>query len=73
MTPHVHSLVDVTLVQIWLSRNEWARLDPWSSEQISMLNSRLAAGGMIDEYLEMRLIMQVRVWMKKTKVDRHSR
>jgi LuxR family maltose regulon positive regulatory protein len=64
--------VDVTLVQIWLCHNDWARLDPWSSEQISMLNTRLAAGSMIDEYLEMRLIMLVRVWMNKTKVDHHS-
>jgi LuxR family transcriptional regulator, maltose regulon positive regulatory protein len=68
MTPHVHSLVDVTLAQIWLYRDEWAKLDPWSSDQFSTLNARLATGSTIDEYLEMRLIMLVRVWMKKTKV-----
>jgi LuxR family maltose regulon positive regulatory protein len=38
-----------------------------------MLNTRLAAGGLIDEYLEMRLIMLVRIWMNKTRVDHHSR
>jgi LuxR family maltose regulon positive regulatory protein len=70
MTPFVHSLVDVTLVQIWLIRSDWARLDQWSNDQISTLNDRLAAGGLIDEYLEMRLIMLVRVWIKKTKMDR---
>jgi LuxR family maltose regulon positive regulatory protein len=71
MTPHVHSLVDIALVQIWLTRGEWSRLDPWSSDQISALNTRLATGDLIDEYLEMRLITLVRVWMKKTRVDRH--
>ena len=71
MTPFVHSLVDVTLVQSWLILGEWARLDQWSNEQISPLNARLAAGRSIDEYLEMRLIMLARVWMNKTKVDHH--
>ncbi|MDD5368857.1 MAG: BTAD domain-containing putative transcriptional regulator [Anaerolineaceae bacterium] len=71
MTPHVHSLVDIALVQIWLTQGEWSRLDPWSSDQISTLNTRVATGGLIDEYLEMRLIVLVRVWMKKTMVDRH--
>jgi len=71
MTPFVHSLVDVALVQSWLTRGEWARLNQWSNDQISTINTRLAAGGLIDEYLEMRLIMLVRTWMNKTKVDRH--
>ncbi len=70
MTPHVHSLVDTALVQIWLTRGEWSRLESWSSDQLSTLNDILAAGSMIDEYLEMRLIMVVRVWLKKTRVAR---
>ncbi len=71
MTPFVHSLIDVVLVQSWLAWSEWARLDRWAADQISALNARVAGGGSIDEYLEMRLIMLVRVWMIKTRMDRH--
>lgn len=69
MNPFVHSLVDVTLAQIWISRGEWILLDQWSSNQISTLNGKLATGDSIDEFLEMRLIMLIRVWMEKTKID----
>jgi hypothetical protein len=34
MNPFVHSLVDVILIQSWLARNEWARLDQWTNDQI---------------------------------------
>jgi len=71
MTPFVHSLVDVTQIQIWLILGEWARLDQWSSDQISTFNAKLSAGDLIDEYLEMRLIMLVRIWIKKTKIDKN--
>ncbi len=72
MSPFAHSLIDVTLAQFWLTRGDWARLDPWSSDQIAMLDARLAAGALIDEYLEMRLNMLVRIWMKKTQIDHHQ-
>jgi LuxR family maltose regulon positive regulatory protein len=71
MTPFVHSLVDVTLVQCWLTRGDWARLDPWSNDQISNLKTKLAMSDRIDEYLEKRLIMLVRVWLKKNKGDHY--
>lgn len=71
MTPFAHSLIDVALVQSWLAWGEWARLDPWAADQISAFNARAAAEGSIDEYLEMRLIMLVRVWMIKTRLDHH--
>jgi ATP/maltotriose-dependent transcriptional regulator MalT/DNA-binding SARP family transcriptional activator len=73
MTPFVHSLVDVTLVQCWLTRGDWGRLDSWSSDQISILKTKLAMSDRIDEYLEKRLIVLVRVWMNKTKVDHQQR
>lgn len=69
MTPFVHSIVDVTWVQIWLLRGDWILLDQWSNEQMAILNTRIDESKSIDEYLEMRLIMLVRVWVEKTKSD----
>lgn len=71
MTPFAQSLIDTSLVQYWLSRGEWIRLDQWSNEQISTFNARLSAGRLVDEYLEMRMITLARVWIKKTKADHH--
>lgn len=70
MTPFVHSMVDLTFAQIWLNCNEWGLLDKWSADQISLLNTRRETGTLIDEYLEMRLVMLVRVWMNKTIIDK---
>jgi LuxR family transcriptional regulator, maltose regulon positive regulatory protein len=71
MTPFVHSLADVTWARIWLIQGKWNLLDQWSNNQILILNATLDEGKSIDEYLEMRLIMLVRVWMKKTKIDKN--
>lgn len=71
MTPSIHSLAEVTWARIWLNRNEWNLLDQWANDQNLILNSIVDEGKSIDEYLEMRLIMLVRVWMEKTKIDRN--
>ena len=71
MTPFVHSIIDVTWVSIWLQQGKWDLLDQWSNDQIMILNATLDEGKSIDEYLEMRLIMLVRVWMEKTKIDKN--
>ncbi|MHC1771835.1 MAG: BTAD domain-containing putative transcriptional regulator [Flexilinea sp.] len=71
MTPFVHSIVDVTWARIWLLQCKWDLLDQWSRDQISILNATLDESKSIDEYLEMRLIMLVRVWIEKTKIDKN--
>jgi len=70
MTPFVQSIVDATWAQIWLRQGKWDLLDQWASDQISILESKSEGGEWIDEYLEIRLVMLVRVWIEKTKLDR---
>lgn len=70
MTPFVHCLVDTTWAQIWLKQGKWDLLDQWERDQISILDSKSDKGEWIDEYLEMRLIMLVRLWIEKTKLDK---
>jgi len=70
MTPFVHSLVDVTWVQIWLRQRNWGLLDQWEYTQMSTLASQSSASGKIDEYLELRLIMLVRSWIERAKLDK---
>jgi LuxR family maltose regulon positive regulatory protein len=71
MTPFVHSIVDVTLASIWLQQGKWDLLDQWSIDQIRILNTISEKGEIIDEYLEMRLIKLIRVWIEKTKNDKN--
>jgi LuxR family maltose regulon positive regulatory protein len=71
MTPYVHCLVDITWAQIWLKQAKWDLLNQWECDQTSILKSKFDKSDWIDEYLEMRLIMLVRVWIEKTKLDRN--
>ena len=73
MTPFVHCLVDITWVQVWLRQGKWDLLDQWERDQISILDSRSGRGVWIDEYLELRLIMLVRLRIEKTKLDKRQR
>lgn len=73
MTPFVHSIVDVTWASIWLIQGKWDLLNQWSDRLISTLNAIIEEGKSIDEYLEMVLIMLVRVWMKKTNIDKNTK
>jgi LuxR family maltose regulon positive regulatory protein len=70
MTPFVHSLVEVAWVQVWLKQGNWDLLDHWERKQVSILESRSVSDDPIDEYLELRLIMLVRLWIEKTKLDK---
>lgn len=70
MTPFVHCLVDTTWVQVWLKQREWELLDQWESNQIAILETKLNSNNKIDEYLELRLIMLVRMWIERTKLDK---
>jgi LuxR family maltose regulon positive regulatory protein len=70
MTPFVQSIVDATWAQIWLRQGKWDLLDQWASDQISILKSKLEGDELIDEYLEIRLVMLIRVWIEKTKIDK---
>lgn len=70
MTPFVHSLVEVAWVQVWLKQGDWDLLDHWERKQVSVLESRSVSDDPIDEYLELRLIMLVRLWIEKTKLDK---
>lgn len=72
MTPFVHCLVDITWVQVWLRQGKWDLLDQWERDQISILDSRSGRGVWIDEYLELRLIMLVRLRIEKTKLDKKT-
>lgn len=72
MTPFVHSLMDVTWVQVWLKQRNWDLLDQWESNQISILKSKLASNDRIDEYLELQLIMLIRLWIERTEVDKQK-
>ncbi|MBE0688288.1 MAG: hypothetical protein IH585_20030, partial [Anaerolineaceae bacterium] len=72
MTPFVQSMAEVTWARIWLNQGKWTQLDEWSDNQIKILNSTLDEGRPVDEYFEMQLIMLVRVWMEKTKIDKNS-
>jgi LuxR family maltose regulon positive regulatory protein len=72
MTPYVHSLVDLTWVSYWLSQSEWTKIDQWSTDLTNKLNALQKEEKAIDEYLEMQLIMLVRVWMEKTKIDKQT-
>jgi LuxR family maltose regulon positive regulatory protein len=69
MTPFVHCLVDVTWVQIWLKQGKWNLLNQWEHDQISAFESKIDKGDGIDEYLELRMIMLVRLWIEKTRLD----
>jgi LuxR family transcriptional regulator, maltose regulon positive regulatory protein len=69
MTPFVQSMAEVTWTRIWLNQGKWDLLDEWSDGQIKILNSTLDGGRPVDEYLEMRLIMLVRVWIEKQKIE----
>lgn len=70
MTPFVHSLIEVTWVQVWLKQGDWDLLDQWERSQVSILESKTVSDDEIDEYLELRLIMLVRVWIGRTKQDK---
>ncbi len=70
MTPFVHSLVEVTWVQVWLKQGNWTLLDQWERSQVSILESRSECNDPIDEYLELRLIVLVRMWIVKTALDK---
>lgn len=70
MTPFVHSLVEATWVQVWLKQGKWTLLDQWERTQVSNLETRSVSNDPIDEYLELRLIMLVRLWIEKTKLDK---
>ncbi|GEM_PF-30366 len=72
MTPYVHTLVDLTWVSYWLSQGDWEKIDQWSINLTKQLNSLQKEEKAIDEYLEMQLIMLVRVWMEKTKIDKQT-
>ncbi len=67
MTPFVHSLVDVTLAQVWLARGEWDRLEAWSGSQWAAFETRFRTGAWMDEYQEMQFITLARVWMNKNR------
>jgi len=71
MTPFVESLAEVTWARIWLYQDKWDLLDKWSNDKILTLNSILDEGRLVNEYLEMQLIMLVRVLMEKTKFDKN--
>ncbi|MCC6146687.1 MAG: hypothetical protein IT308_03890 [Anaerolineaceae bacterium] len=70
LTPFVHSLIDITWVQVWLKQKNWKLLDQWEYTQISTLESKSISNEKIDEYLELRLIMLVRLWIEKTNQDK---
>lgn len=72
MTPFVHSLVEITWVQVWLKQENWDSLDQWERNLISILESKSGRDEKIDEYLELRLIMLVRLWIERTKLDRQK-
>jgi Response regulator containing a CheY-like receiver domain and an HTH DNA-binding domain len=72
LTPFVHSLVEVTWVQVWLKQGNWTQLDQWERNQVSNLESSAVSNDPIDEYLELRLIMLVRLWIEKTKLDKNE-
>jgi len=72
MTPFVHSLVEVTWVQVWLKQGNWKLLDQWERNQVSILESRSVSDDQIDEYLELKLIMLARLWIEKTKLDKNE-
>jgi len=72
MTPFVHSLIEVTWVQVWLKQEDWDLLDQWERNQVSILESKSVSDDEIDEYLELRLIMLVRLWIERTKRDKKT-
>ena len=72
MTPFVHGIVDIAWVRIWLKRGEWVLLDKWSGELYLQFQNKLESHALIDEYLESQLIMLVRVWIEKTRIDKKS-
>ncbi|QRN84233.1 hypothetical protein JR338_05705 [Chloroflexota bacterium] len=70
MTPFVHTLVEVTQVQIWLANDDWELINEWSTGLVSALPPSDEELPLIDDCLEMRLIMLIRVWINQTKFDR---
>ncbi len=69
MTPFVHCLVDVTWVQVWLKQRNWDMLDRWEADQVSALEFKVVTTEKIDEYLELRFIMLIRLWIERTLLD----
>ncbi|MRR30552.1 hypothetical protein EG834_09580 [bacterium] len=72
MTPFIHSGVEAAWVQIWLKQDRWDLLDQWFNSLAIEFDTHTEAGRMIDEYFERRLIMLVRVWLEKTRIDKRT-
>jgi LuxR family maltose regulon positive regulatory protein len=69
MTPFVQSLAEVTWARLWLKQNNWDQLDKWVDEQLTMFDKSREEGDPVNEYLETRLIMVVRILLIKTKIN----
>lgn len=69
MTPFVHNLIEETWVLVWLAQRNWMLLDRWLKKQVSALTVSELNGQPVDELLESRLILAVRICIEKTKLD----
>ncbi len=69
MTPNVHNLIEETWVLVWLAQRNWMLLDRWLKKQVSALTVSELNGQPVDELLESRLILAVRICIEKTKLD----
>ena len=72
MTPFVHTLVELTRVQVWLACDDWELVNKWSTDLISTLPPIDEEFPKIDDCVEMRLLILVRVWMSQAKIDKNT-
>lgn len=68
--PNVNNFIEETWVRIWLAQGDWKLLDRWTKKQVLAFNDSIVKDSPIDELLETRLILAVRIWIEKTKLDR---
>lgn len=69
MNPNVNNFIEETWVRIWLAQGDWKLLDRWATKQVMALNDLIVKDYPIDELLETRLILVIRIWIEKVRLD----
>jgi LuxR family maltose regulon positive regulatory protein len=69
MNPNVHNFVEETWGRVWLAHGNWKLLERWSKKQEMALSDSIVKDYPIDELLETRLILVIRFWIEKNRLD----
>jgi len=73
INPNVANFIEETWVRIWLAQGDWELLDRWSKKQEMAFNDSIVKDYPIDELLETRLILVIRFWVEKARLDKKNK